>query len=428
MIMASKSNFTTVLDIGTSKITAIAGQKNEEGRIEILGAARVPSQGIKRGVILNIEEAAASVTMVLNQLKSQTGIKTGAVNIAYAGQPMKILEHKGYRYTSGDGVVTKSDVEELFNETGNIRTDQDFEILHIIPQFFVIDEEIAELNPVGMTGSKIEAVYKLITVPSVQLANIRRVMERAGVETGDVVFSPLATAESVLTDDEKELGSVVLDIGAGTSKIAVYNEGILIHTAVVPFGGDVISKDIKEGCSILPKWAEQLKVQFGEALGDFADEQKIVTIPGHSGWEPKEISFKSLAFIIQARLEEIIDNVYYQVEKSGVAEQMGAGIVITGGTARLNNLVSLVKFRTGMDARIAFPVFRPAGEIKNISYPDYFTALGMLKMGLAKVAAPQKERKKKVKKKSDKGFSPWFKGVVQGVLDYVDDDEDSVMK
>jgi cell division protein FtsA len=279
-----------------------------------------------------------------------------------------------------------------------------------------------------MAGSKIEAVYKLITVPSVHLANIRRVMERAGVETGDVVFSPLATAESVLTDDEKELGSVVLDIGAGTSKIAVYNEGILIHTAVVPFGGDVISKDIKEGCSILPKWAEQLKVQFGEALGDFADEQKIVTIPGHSGWEPKEISFKSLAFIIQARLEEIIDNVYYQVEKSGVAEQMGAGIVIAGGTARLNNLVSLVKFRTGMDARIAFPVFRPAGEIKNISYPDYFTALGMLKMGLAKVAAPQKERKKKVRKKSDRGFSPWFKGVVQGVLDYVDDDEDSVMK
>jgi len=426
--MASKSNFITVLDIGTSKITAIAGQKNEEGRIEILGAARVPSQGIKRGVILNIEEAAASVMMVLNQLRSQAGIKTGEVNIAYAGQPMKILEHKGYRYTSGDSVVTKSDVEELFNEAGNIRTDQDFEILHIIPQSYIIDEEIAELNPVGMAGSKIEAVYKLITVPSVHLANIRRVMERAGVETGDVVFSPLATAESVLTDDEKELGSIVLDIGAGTSKIAVYNEGILIHTAVVPFGGDVISKDIKEGCSILPKWAEQLKVQFGEALGDFADEQKIVTIPGHSGWEPKEISFKSLAFIIQARLEEIIDNVYYQIEKSGVAEQMGAGIVIAGGTARLSNLVSLVKFRTGMDARIAFPVFRPAGEIKNISYPDYFTALGMLKMGLAKVAAPQKERTRKVKKKSDRGFSPWFKGVVQGVLDYVDDDEDSVMK
>ncbi|MDD4108264.1 MAG: cell division protein FtsA [Prolixibacteraceae bacterium] len=426
--MASKSNFITVVDVGTSKITAVAGFKNEEGKIEVTGAAKVPSRGIKRGVILNIDEAAESVKSVINQLKIQTECKIDSVNVAYAGQPVKIVEHKGYRFTSKDGMVTKLDVDELFAEAKNLKTEQDYEILHIIPQTFIIDEEISELNPVGITGSKIEASYKLITVPGIHLANIRRVFDRAGTGIDEIIFSPLATAESVLTEDEKELGSIVLDIGAGTSKLAVYNEGILVHTAVVPFGGEVISRDIKEGCSILPKWAEQLKVQFGEALGDFADEQKIVTIPGHSGWEPKEISFKSLAFIIQARLEEIIDNVFYQIEKSGVAEQLGAGIVITGGTSQLNNLVSLVKFRTGMDARIAFPVIRPQGEIKNISYPDYFTALGMLKMGLAKINTSQKEKKRKVRKKKEGVFSPWLKGVVQGVLDYVDDDEDTIMK
>ena len=328
--MASKSNVSAVIDLGTSKITALAGQKTEDGRIEILAFAKVPANGIKRGVIFNIDEAAASIDLVLSKLEELTEIKISKVDIAYAGQPVKIYEHRGYRFTSGDGVVSLSDVNELLAEAKKINPEKDFTILHTIPQGFVIDEEIRELNPVGISGRKIEAVYRLVTVPEMHLTNIRRVMDKAGVDTGNIVFSPLATSESVLTEDEKEMGVILLDIGAGTTKVSVYNEGILIHTAVVPFGGEVISKDIKEGCSILPKWAEQLKVQYGQALGDFADDQKIVTIPGHSGWEPKEISFKSLAFIIQARLEEIVDNVYYHIEKSGIVDQLGSGIVITG--------------------------------------------------------------------------------------------------
>ncbi|MDD4755400.1 MAG: cell division protein FtsA [Prolixibacteraceae bacterium] len=422
--MASKSNVSVVIDLGTSKITALAGQRTEEGKIEILGSAKVPSSGIKRGVILNIDEAAASIDRVLSNLGDLPDIKIQKVDIAYAGQPVKICEHRGYRFTSDEGVVSLSDVNELFSEAKNIKPDKDFKILHIIPQGFVIDEEIKEINPVGITGRKIEAGYRLITVPEIHLANIERVMDKAGVKTGDIVFSPLATSDAVLTDDEKEMGVILLDMGAGTTKVSVYNEGILIHTAVVPFGGDVISKDIKEGCSILPKWAEQLKVQYGEALGDFADDQKIVTIPGHSGWEPKEISFKSLAFIIQARLEEIIDNVYYHIEKSGIADQIGSGIVITGGTGKMQNLVSLVKFRTGMDARLAFPVIRPAGVDKDFSFSDFYTALGLLKMSLEEKDPVPKEKRKRVKKKKEGGFSPWLKNVVQGVLDYVDDDED----
>ncbi len=422
--MASKSNFTVVLDIGTSKITALAGIINEDGRIEILGAAKVPANGIKRGVILNIDEAAASVAKVLSELSGVTDSKIYKADIAYAGQPVRIYDHKGYRFTSGDGMVTQSDVNELFNEAKNIRLEENYKILHIIPQGYLIDDEIKEINPVGISGRKIEAGYRLITVPEMHLINFRRVMEKAGVEMGDVVFSPIATSEAVLTGDEKEMGVILLDIGAGTTKLSVYNEGVLIHTAVIPFGGNALSKDIREGCSILPKWAEQLKVQYGEALGDFADGQKIVTIPGHSGWEPKEISFKSLAFIIQARLEEIIDNVCFQIERSGIAGQLGSGVVITGGTGKMRNFVSLVKFRTGMDARLAFPVLRPAGVNKDFAYSDYFTALGLLKLSLEKTDSVPRVKKKKVKKKKEGGFSPWLKGVVQGVLDYVDDDED----
>jgi cell division protein FtsA len=424
MIMASKTNFSVVIDVGTSKLAAIAGWKNEEGKIEISGMSRVPARGIKRGTILNIDEAASSVIQLLDELKKQTGSPVSKVNMTYAGQPMKIVEHRGYRFTSGDGVVTRHDVDELLKEAENLQLEQDFKILHVIPQSFVVDEEPADFHPVGITGKKIEVVCKLITVPEIHLANLRRVMDKAGVETGEITLSPLAAAEAVLTDDEKEMGAVSLDIGAGTTKLSVYHENTMIHTAIIPFGGEVVTHDIKEGCCILPKWAEQLKVQYGQALGDFADERKVVTIPGHSGWEPKEISFKSLAFIIQARMEEIIDHVYFQIGKSGVAGQLGAGIVISGGTAGLYNLVSLVKFRTGMDARLAYPVIRPANRSKDFDASGYLTALGLLKLTLDNADPVVREKPKRVKRKRESRFSPWLKGVVQGVLDYVDDDED----
>jgi cell division protein FtsA len=426
--MASKSNFSVVIDVGTSKLAAFAGTKNEDGKMEILGAARVPAKGIKRGVVLNIDEAANSVEMLLNEIQQQFEGNISKVDISYAGQPVKIFQYRSSRHSSGEGVVTQPDVDELYLEARNLQLEKDFTILHIIPQAYIIDDEPADLNPVGITGSKIEAVFKIIMVPEIYLANFRRVFDKVGVELGEVTLSSLAAAGAALTEDEMEMGVILLDIGAGTTKLAVYHEGIMIHTAVIPFGGEVVTHDIKEGCSILPKWAEQLKVQYGQALGDFADERKVVTIPGHSGWEPKEISFKSLAFIIQARMEEIIDNVYFQIEKSGIADQLGSGIVISGGTAALNNLVTLVKFRTGMDARLAYPVFHPSVKPKNFRDTDYLTALGLLKLSLEKLDSAPKKKIAKVKKKKENRFSPWLKGVVQGVLDYVDDDEDVAFK
>ena len=421
--MTSKSNFSVVIDVGTSRLRAIAGHKNESGKIEVSALASVPARGIKRGIVMNIDEAAGAVEQLLDEIRQQVDGKIKAVDIAYAGQPMKVSEYKGYRYISGEGVVIRADVDALYTEVKNLHTEQDFTTIHILPQSFVVDGEPADLNPVGMTGQKMEAIFKLISVPSSHIFNFRKVLEMAGAEPGEVILSPLATAEAALTEDEKEMGAILLDIGAGTTKLAVYNQGIMTYAAVIPFGGNVVTNDIREGCSILPKWAEQLKVQYGQALGDFADESKVVTIPGHSGWEPKEISFKSLAFIIQARIEEIIDSAYYQIEKSGVVNQLGSGIVISGGTSGLQNLISLVKYQTGLDARIGHPVLRTENNFKKDR--EYITALGLLKLALDKTKPVQKKR---VRQKKESKFSPWLKEIVQGVINYIDDDEDVALK
>lgn len=423
--MASKSNFSVAIDIGTSKLCAIAGHNNENGKIEVLGSASVPAQGIKRGIVINIDEATEAVERLLHEIGQQVDGKIKTVDIAFAGQQVKITEYKGYRYISGEGVVIRSDLDALYEEVKNLQTDKEFTTIHIIPQTFVVDGEPADLNPVGMTGQKMEATFKLISVPETHIANFRKVLAMSGAELGEVVLSPLAAAEAALTGDEKEMGAILLDIGAGTTKLAVYNQGIMTHAAVIPFAGNVVTHDIREGCSILPKWAEQLKIQYGQALGDFADGSKVVTIPGHSGWEPKEISFKSLAFIIQARIEEIIDSVYYQIEKSGVVNQLGSGIVISGGTAGLQNLISLIKYRTGMDARLGYPVLRTEDGLPKNTRSEYITALGLLKLALDKTKPVPKKR---VKQKRENKFSPWLKEIVQGVINYIDDDDDVALK
>ena len=426
--MASKTNFSVVIDIGTAQMTALAGLINEENKIQILGMARVPSRGIRRGMVQNIDEAAASVKQLTGELEKQLDEEITKVSIAFAAQPMREFEYTSARLTLGEGMVTKADVDNLLKEAQNVQLEAGFKILHIIPQSYIIDNEIADLSPVGITGRSIEAVYKIITVPEVFLTNFRRVIEKAGLELGEITLAPLATGEAALTGEEKEMGAILVDIGAGTTKLAVYHEGAMIHTAVIPFGGDVVTRDIKEGCSILLKWAEQLKIQYGQALGDFTDERKVVTIPGHNGWEPKEISFKSLAFIIQARMEEIVDSVNVQIEQSGISDQLGLGIVLTGGTAGLNNLVSLVKFRTGMDTRLAHPVFKPVNLPKDYQPTEILTALGLLKLALENAEPEARKVPKKIKKKKENRFSPWFINVVQGVLDYVDDDEDVALK
>jgi cell division protein FtsA len=254
----------------------------------------------------------------------------------------------------------------------------------------------------------LQAEYKLIVGPEMYEEKIKTSLKNAGFEAVGVVVNPIAAAESVIDEEEKEAGVVVVDLGGGTTSISVFYENVLRFMSVVPFGGNVITLDIKEGCNILLKQAESLKVQYGAALGDFVPANKVVTIPGINGWEPKEISFKSLAYIIQARMEEIVESIFFQIEKSGYTDKLGAGIVITGGGAKLEGLRQLVRFKTGMDVRIGFPIVAlPFDQEKVLDSPQYATAFGLLKKAMRDENAQNDEmivKKRKVKEKPKFSF------------------------
>ncbi|MCE4563270.1 cell division protein FtsA [Maribellus sp. CM-23] len=422
--MASKQNFSVVVDLGTSKMVALAGKLTELGKMEILGTAQISSKGIKRGVIVNIEEAAEALGDLLDLLENQLDEKPEQVHVAFAGSKMQTIDYRATSLTSGEGFVTAPDVQRLLDEAERVEIQQDYKVVQVIPTSYIIDDEHEVEKPVGSTGRKIEAHFKLVVMPTQYVNNLKLVFDKAGFELGEIVHASLAVSEAVLSSEEKEVGVIVMDFGAGTTNIAVFQDNVLKHTAVVPFGGQVVTNDIKEGCSIFLKKAELLKVKYGQAMGDFADEQKVVTIAGENGWEPRDISFKSLAYIIQARLEEIIECVNIQIEKSGIENNLGSGIVITGGTAKLDNMISLVKFKTAMDARNAHPVIHPVNRKEEFRNPELFTALGTLKLMLSSTGTGTVTERVQVKssKKKERRFGPLFKDVVQGALNLFDTD------
>ncbi len=422
--MASKSDLSVVIDIGTSKLAAMAGRATPEGKMEILGIARVASKGIKRGVIFNLADAIESVTNVLELLDDQIEDEIETVNVAYGGKDMIMVDYKASRFTGEGGVVSNFDIDEMYNEAQNANLKEGLKILKVIPASFVIDDEIKELKPVGVTGKKIDAYYKLLVIPEVLLQNLRRVFDSVGVELGEVYHSSLAVAAAVLPKHEKEMGTVVLDIGAGTSNLAVYHDNVLMHTAVVPFAGDVITNDLKCGCATFLEKAELLKVKYGQALGDQIKHEDTITIAKNNGWEPKRITIRSLAYIIQARLEEIVECVNTEIEKSGVKEDLGTGVVITGGTANLENIITLVKYHTGMDARMAHSVIHPVNRKQEVKDPALFTALGALTLSLAKEEVPSRILPESTRtKKPGWGL---FKGALQGALNLFEDDNEDL--
>ena len=423
--MASKQDFSVVIDIGTSKMIALAGKLTELGKMEIKGAAEIPSKGIKRGVVSNIEEAGNTISMLLEKLEEQLEDSVELVHVAMAGSKMLTLNYKCSTLTSGEGFVTERDVQTLLEEAKGVALKQDYKVEKVIPTSYLIDDDNEVEKPVGSTGQKIEANFKLVVVPNEYRNNIQLVLEKAGVELGEIIHSSIALSESVVSTEEKEVGVIVADFGAGTTNLAVYQDNVLKHTAVIPFGGQVITNDIKEGCSIFLKKAELLKVKYGQAMGDFADEQKVVTIAGENGWEPRDISFKSLAYIIQARLEEIIECMNDQIHRSGIEDGVGSGVVLTGGTSQLDNIISLVKFKTGLDARIAHPVILPVTRKEELKKDKYLTALGAMKL----VLSSDKENvntQGRSNKRKERRFAPLIKDVVQGALNLFDTDHSDI--
>jgi cell division protein FtsA len=306
------------------------------------------------------------------------------VFVGIAGQHIRSIKTRGSKMRDNfDDEIKKEEVFRLIEDMYKIHVEMGEEIIHVIPQVFIIDNETGIKNPIGICGHQLEANFHIVIGRVAAAKNIERCIERADLSLKDLILEPLASADAVLTEDEKEAGVVLVDIGGGTTDLAVYYDNIIRHTAVIPFGGNVITKDIKEGCAILERHAEQLKIQYGSALRDIAPEDKVVAIPGISGRNPKEISFKSLAGIIQWRMEEIIDIVNFEIQNSGYADKLAAGMVITGGGAMLKHLPQLMKFKTAMDVRIGYPNERLAGSGRNeINQPIYATAVGLIIRGL----------------------------------------------
>jgi cell division protein FtsA len=398
------------LDIGTTKIAAIVGRKNEHGKLEILGFGRTESYGVKRGIVANIENTVQSIRTAKEEASQRANVEINSVCVGIAGQHIKSLQHHGSRIINKqDEEITQEDIDQLISDMYKLATKPGEEIIEVIPQEYTIDGEPGIKTPVGVLGNNIETNFHIITGQTMAAKNIYKCVKKAGLEVSTLILEPFASAEAVLSDEEKEAGVVLVDIGGGTTDMAIFQDGIIRHTAVIPFGGDIISEDIKEGCTIIKKHAEDLKVKFGSALASENKDEEIVTIPGLRGRPPKEITLRNLASIIQARMEEIIEHVYYEIKNSNLEKKLIAGIVLTGGGAQLKHVAQLTSFITGMDTRIGYPnEHLSSNSPEEIGSPMYATGVGLVMLGLDKLERENKknsENGKKQKRKQKGGLS-----------------------
>jgi cell division protein FtsA len=375
------------LDIGTTKIVAMIGRKNEYDKIEVVGIGKAKSLGVKRGVVSNITQTIQSIQQAVDEAESVSGLKIEEVVVGIAGQHIRSLHHSDYiTRNNADEVIDENDIENLVNQVHKLVMLPGEEIIHVLPQEFKVDSQADIKEPIGMYGGRLEANFHVVVGQVSSIRNIGRCVKSAGLNLNEITLEPLASASAVLSQEEKEAGVALIDIGGGTTDLAIFKDGIIRHTAVVPFGGNVITDDIKEGCSIIEKQAELLKIKFGSAWPGENKETEIVSIPGLRGREPKEITLKNLSKIIHARVQEIIEHVYLEIKNYGHETAKGkliAGIVLTGGGSQLKHLRQLVEYITGMDARIGFPNEHLAGDSDEaLSSPSYATAVGLLMEGL----------------------------------------------
>ncbi len=381
------------LDIGTTKIAVIVGRKNDLGKIEILGYGKVPSIGVRRGEVINIENTVQSIREAVAEASAKSGVDIRYVNVGIAGQHIKSLQHRGSMIRDdSETEITQEDIDKLCNSMYNLNMNPGEEILDVIPQEFFINGDHGTTQPKGMIGSTMEANFHIIIGQTTAAKNIYKCVRKAGLEVVDLLLEPIASSEAVLNEDEKEAGVVLVDIGGGTSDIAIFHEGIIRHTAVIPLGGEILTNDIKEGCSIIRKHAEELKVKFGSALARENRDEEIVAIPGLRGRPPREISMKNLASIIQARMEEIIEHIYYEIRNSGYEKRLYGGIVLTGGGAQLKHLAMLTEFITGMDTRIGYPNEHLSDNIpSDMASPMYSTGIGLVIIGIERYLREQEK-------------------------------------
>ena len=374
------------LDIGTTKIACIVGEKMPNGKVEIRGYGKTESTGVKRGMVFNIEETVDAIKRAVAQASEQSKVDIKSVNVGIAGHHIKSLQHRGVLIReNADVEISDKELDKLKQDMYKIGISPGEEIINVIPQEYIVDDEPGIRHPKGMLGNKIEANFHVIVGQTSAVKNIVKCIEHAGLEMENMILEPIASAAAVLGADEKEAGVAIVDIGGGTTDIAVFYDEIIYHTAVIPFGGNIITEDIRQGCSIIKKHAEEIKVKFGSAVASENSEDEVVSIPGIRGREPKEISFKNLASIIQARLEEIFDLVNFEIQKVNSEHKLIAGIVLTGGGAMMKHIRQLAEFKTGLEVRLGYPNEYLANETsEDLASPLYSTGIGLVIEGIAK--------------------------------------------
>ena len=371
------------LDIGTTKICAIVGRKNEFGKLEVLGMGKAESDGVIRGIVTNIDKTVSAIQKAVKEAENQSGIDIRVVNVGIAGQHIKSSIHHGsITRNSSDDEITIEDVNRLTNDMYRIVIPPGSEIIHVMPQDYIVDYEEGIMDPVGMSGVKLEADFHVITAQTNAINNINKCVKRAGLEIENLILEPLASSLAVLSEEEKEAGVCLIDIGGGTTDVAIFHDNIIRHTAVIPFGGNIITSDIKQGCMVMQHQAELLKTKFGKAIAEEASPNEIVSIPGLRNRHPKEISIKNLACIIEARMIEIIELAHAEIITSGYDGKLAGGIIITGGGSQLNCIKQLVEYMTGMDGRVGFPnEHLGKSKMESVKSPMYATSVGLVLSG-----------------------------------------------
>ena len=396
MMFMEQSNFSVGLDIGTTKIVALVGKKNEYNKVEILGLGKSKSLGVHRGVVNNITQTIQSIQKAIDEANSNSGCDINDVVVGIAGQHIRSIQHSDYiTRENPESVINDEDIQRLIQQVYKLVMLPGEEIIHVLPQEYKVDGQGEIKEPIGMHGGRLEANFHVVVGQVSSIKNIGRCIKSAGLSMASITLEPLASSKAVLSFEEKEAGVALIDIGGGTTDLAIFKDGIIRHTAVIPYGGNVITEDIKEGCSIIEKQAELLKIKFGSAWPGENRDTEIVSIPGLQGRDPKEISLKTLSKIINARVVEIIEQVFLEIKNYGHSDQkkkLIAGIVLTGGGSQLKHLKQLVEYVTGMDTRVGYPSEHLAGStIDSVSSPLFATSVGLLMNALEDILIEKNE-------------------------------------
>ena len=367
------------LDIGTSKVTAIVGETNEENQIEIVGIGSHPSRGLKKGVVVNIESTVQSIQRCVEEAELMAGCQIHSVYAGIAGSHIRSMNSHGI-VAIKDREVSSSDVERVIDAARAVAIPADQRVLHVMPQEFVIDQQEGIREPIGMSGVRLEAKVHLVTGAESAAQNIIKCVRRCGLEVDDIILEQLASSYSVLTDDEKELGICLVDIGGGTTDVAVFTEGAIKHTAVIPIAGDQVTNDIAVAMRTPTQYAEEIKIKYACALRQLANPDDTIEVPSVGDREPRRLSRQTLAEVVEPRYEELLTLVHAELRRSGFEDLVAAGVVLTGGSSKMEGVVDLAEEVFHMPVRLGLPQ-HINGLVDVVRNPIHATGVGLLLFG-----------------------------------------------